>query len=265
MTICLPIDPSHFRREFDDVCERIRRTEQDPNFFDLLTALVANFRQHPLFVEFIQDLDAQSRANQEAYNLHLLGVPINPVLKDSHKQEYMQRLAIMNAPFCWDRLCFLWQLGDPNTGENQWTRVARQSLASKFALPPRPSLDSILPIEYQIHRKDYDGYLSAWQNHVHTQLVHISTRQQSKTDCLWELPATQKENFVIDLARKFWNVNPVGNRDAAFSYYTIQCPHYKLLGRDRWNQIVRKRQLDPRQPEERKRGPGKKRPVKNSL
>jgi hypothetical protein len=62
---------------------------------------------------------------------------------------------------------------------------------------------------------------------------------------------------VIDLASKYWKQHPSAKQDDVFDDYLIKCP-IKPLSRPRWEQIVRQRKLDPRPPEARKRGKGKK-------
>lgn len=121
-------------------------------------------------------------------------------------------------------------------------------------------IDTFVMLEYQIHRRDYEIYLEALKNYIQTQLFRIQDAQKKAEESpLLDLPGTQKEDFVIDLARKFWKTNPLGKRKAAFEHYMTNCPFSKLLSIYRWAQIIRERKLDPRPLEEKKkRGPGKK-------
>ncbi len=348
MTICLPSSLKQFSQDFDAVCERIRQTKQDPNFYDLLTALVANFQQNPLFKEFIEELNAQSNNNRKGYNLYCLerceeawlylwkhpcagwkqhktlvciksivfapenhplplhiqlmtqmqklaaslNLPLpnpfyQPGLKDLYKQEQMQRLAVLDASFCLDRLLFLRQMGDLKSDlpEMQYPRgkwahirlhvwdasaaicernlhlIAQRSLVSKFALPPQPSLDPMLPIEYQIHRADYEEYFRSWQNHVHTKLMGIEAKLSQDTGKS-KLVETQRESFAIEITELYWKENPTDNYDQVYDYYVLECPKdfrgkKKVLSRTQWERIVRKHRLDPRPKKEKVRGKGK--------
>jgi hypothetical protein len=63
---------------------------------------------------------------------------------------------------------------------------------------------------------------------------------------------------VVGLASKYWKNYPFAKHDEVFQDYCIKCPTGKILSRPRWDQIIRARNLDPRPPKEKKRGPGKK-------
>ena len=53
MTIVLPKNPSQFRQGFDQICDRIRKSDQDETFFVLFVQLIAQLRGHPLLKEII--------------------------------------------------------------------------------------------------------------------------------------------------------------------------------------------------------------------
>lgn len=189
------------------------------------------------------------------------------------KRQNIQILAETSAFFCWERLCFLEKYFLSNGAfpvlssfKGRWAKVREPAWKSS---KERSEIETILwgrllpgqspSIEHQIHRKDIEKYLGSLKAHIHAQLFKIeSMRHKAEENPLLDLPGTQKEDFVIDLAPRFWKENPLGNRDSAFSHYCAKCPFPKLLKRDRWEQIVRERHLDPRPKESKKRGPGKK-------
>ena len=120
-------------------------------------------------------------------------------------------------------------------------------------------LDRFLSVEYQINRKNYEKYLGSLKNHIHAHLFKIENRKQEVAENPFlALPGTQKGAFVVDLAQKFWKETPLGKQGEAYEYYQAHCPFHKLLKRDRWDQIVRDRGLDPRPPKEKRRSCGKK-------
>jgi hypothetical protein len=197
----------------------------------------------------------------------------------------MQIMAETDPAFCWERVRFLQQcyafnealsVFNPSKGrwksirENAWKLAeekceletflgAKMTLMQKLSPEPCSTVDSFLSCEHQIHRKDYEKYLQSLKNHIQAHLFKIENAQRNTAENPGlALPGTQKEWFVIDLAGQFWKANPLEKRDDAFRYYLLNCPFQKLLSRERWEQIVRKRKLDPRPPAAKKRGPGKK-------
>lgn len=200
----------------------------------------------------------------------------------------MEALAETDPLFCWGRMMFFqrcWHFKEvspkPNVIKGEWASIRESAwqsawetsdqivlLAAKMDLnnslnsKPGQFLSSpFLDAEYQIIRRDYEGFLHALKNHLHNHLLELENRQmeqKAEESPLLALPGTQKGAFVIDLAQKFWKENPLGKQDEAYEYYQAHCPYHKLLKRDRWDQIVRDRGLDPRPPEEKRRGRGKK-------
>lgn len=337
MTICLPLDLKQFRQDFDSTIKRILETSQDVNFYSLITALTANFEQHPLFKEFMKNLKAESKnfiprilneceqirslllnhpniTRKQRKTLSLveksvfakepslippyililsemqkiqlaLGMSCSPLNHSpQHKRAYMQRVATTNASFCWDRLVLLQQCGDiyanpketklptenlKNTQLQIWENAHNRYhhhlvlktcnfLMRKFAIPPEPSFDESLPIEYQIHREDYEEYLKSWQNHVYSELARIDNQKYFYPENQLLKEPLQKRAFVIEITGTYYRENPKEKRDDAYSHYCLNCPERsKPLSKTQWNRIVRKYKLDPRKSSEKVRGKGK--------
>lgn len=215
-------------------------------------------------------------------------IPGNDVFE---KRSTMRALAAIDPFFCWDRMKFFlncWQFNEkvtlPQRAKSSWEETGRTAwnamwtacdkmvfLSAKTDLnnalsDPRHQPSPFINAEHQIIRKDYEEYLAALKQHLWNHLLQLEqTLAEQKAAAaveeenpLLELPGTQKKDFVIDLARKFWKDNPLGKRDDAYEYYCAHCPFPKILKRDRWDQIIRKCKLDPRPREVQKRGPGKK-------
>jgi hypothetical protein len=208
-----------------------------------------------------------------------------PGQNSDEKRQNMQIMAETNPIFCWGRMRFLRKcytanvtLSVPKQSRGRWPLVRETAwksaferceiealLRAKMNFQQKLSSDRFfkdcpfLMCEHQVHRRDYEKYLQSLKNHIHAQLFKIeSMQQETATDSRLMLPGTQKEDFVVDLARKFWKSHPFGKRDDAYDYYVANCHYSRRLLRDRWEQIVRKRKLDPRPPAAKKRGPGKK-------
>jgi hypothetical protein len=204
---------------------------------------------------------------------------------DHEKRLNMQMRAEINSVFCWDRISFLHQCYSVHEDypplkplKGRWASVraeawrlaknrceievllgAKIAFNQKLSLDPRSSIDSFLICKHQIHRKDYEAYLCSLKNHIHSQLFKTeNVKKEVQGDCKLALPGTQREWFVKDLAVQSWKANPCANCQQSYEYYQLRCPPKKLLGRERWEQIVRKYKLDPRKPNEKIRGRGKK-------
>lgn len=216
-------------------------------------------------------------------NTPLINPFYDPKLTDHHKQEHMQRLAATYPSFCLDRLRFLRKLGDyvENAPEKQvlegaleniqipeWVeastaceedleRIAYHSLKRKFALPPQVSLDTWLPVEYQIHRVNYESYLRSWQDHIHNQLIQMKSRQRLEINTK-KIGKTQRASFAIEITSQCWQNNCNAKRADVYAYYCNNCPSgSKPFSLPHWSRIVRKNKLDPRSKKEKVRGKGK--------
>jgi hypothetical protein len=208
------------------------------------------------------------------------------------KRSTMRAGAAIDPSFCWSRMKFFlncWQFNEevslPQRAKGSWEETGRTAwnamwsacdkmvyLSTKMDLDnalsdPRHQPSPFINAEHQIIRKDYEEYLAALKQHLWNHLLELeqtlaeqnaSVATEEEENPFLELPGTQNKDFVIDLAHKFWTKDPLGKRDAAYEYYCAHCPFSKILQRDRWDQIVRKRKLDHRPREARKRGPGKK-------
>ena len=210
-----------------------------------------------------------------------------PGISLQEKRRNMQIMAETNPAFCWERVRFFHQCYafnnntpaltlTPTKGpwkvvrEAAWQSALERSateilsgakMAFNQKLLPKPSsnIDVFIAHEHQIHRKDFEKYLQALQHHIHTQLVKIeSTKQKNEPNPTLALPGTQKGDFVIDLASKYWKIHPHAKYDEVYENYCLHCPVSKILSRGRWEQIVRNRKLDHRSKEAKKRGQGKK-------
>lgn len=204
------------------------------------------------------------------------------------KRRGMQAIAEINPLFCWNRMIFFqrcWHFKEvsikPKAIKGEWASIresawqaawetcdqivlwaAKIDLNNSLNAKPDTFFPSpFLNAEHQIIRSDYEGFLLALKHHLYDHLLKLESmqaEQKVEETPLLTLPGSQKGAFVIDLAQKFWKANPLGKQDEAYEYYQTHCPYNKLLKRDRWEQIVRERKLDPRPKEAKKRGPGKK-------
>jgi len=204
---------------------------------------------------------------------------------NSEKRQNMLMMAEVTPMFCWERFKFLYQCHtmerDPrplkwvngdwaSIRETAWQAalercqtevlIGAQRFLTDQLIPNSSSscMDLFMRYEDQIHRRDFEKYLQSLKNHIHVHLFKMESMQQKVEDEHLALPGTQKDHFVIDLAREFWKTAPLGKQDEAYDYYLVHCPYSKILKRDRWNQIVRERKLDRRPSNAKTRGPGKK-------
>ena len=194
-------------------------------------------------------------------------------------------MAETDFKFCWDRLQALehccnvqselprlqrypgkWDLIREKAWHTAWHRCKQEALQcalrafrQKLSSRSNDSIETFVSCEMQIHRRDYESFLRSLKNHVHAYLpvVEKAVIDTDKSAGL-SLPGTLKGNFVIDLAQKFWKINPNGNHDEGFAYYQTHCPYNKQLGEERWKQLVRKHKLDPRPKKAKVRSIGKK-------
>jgi hypothetical protein len=74
MTIYLPEDVRGFRQAFDEICDRIQRSEQDTVFYDLFLLLAANLRKHPLLKNCILELESKSENLRQEFNRAVLRI-----------------------------------------------------------------------------------------------------------------------------------------------------------------------------------------------
>lgn len=209
------------------------------------------------------------------------------------KRQNMKFLAETDPVYCWERLQFFSQCYNfkntkfvPKHIYDKWTSIreiawqnalernnievlfgANMELGQKLNSESIVLVESFIALEHQFHRKDFEEYLKSFQNYIHNHLFIlenqvkqskiIENEARSSEDLQGMLPGTQKWNFVVDLASKYWKDTPLANHDEVFGDYLIKCPT-KPLSRARWDQIIRERKLDPRPKEAKKRGKGKK-------
>lgn len=208
-----------------------------------------------------------------------------PGRNSNEKKKNLLYLAETDPSICWERLCFVcdcilaqgafpsfsplrgdWEVIREQAWEEAMARCDREallganmSLRQNLESNGESSMDRFIKPEHQINRKTVEKYLQSLNNHLHAYLYKIENddRPPLYSPGL-DLPGTQKGSFVIDLAIRFWKENPKGKYDAAFDYYLSHCPFHKLLKMDRWEQIIREKNLDPRKNSKKTRGPGKK-------
>lgn len=202
----------------------------------------------------------------------------------TERRQTMQVIAETTPAFCWDRIRFLYRcytfdgILQPITIFNRpWVTIRNDAwktavtrcenevlfgaqMAFKQKLSNNSaSIDCFIACEHQFHRKDFEKFLLAFQQHIHNQLFKLeSLKHEASQHPLSNLPGTQKEHFVIDLARLYWNMHPLAIYDEVFKDYSLKCPKGYKLSRQRWEQIIRERKLDPRPPGTKKRRKGKK-------
>ncbi len=198
------------------------------------------------------------------------------------RRSNMMMMAETDLKFCWDRFQALnhccnvqsdlpllqqypgkWDLIHEKAWHAAWHRCKLEALqyahrAFCQKLSSRSDdLEAFVSCEMQIHRRDYESFLCSLKNHVHSYLPVLEKAVIDHHKEVGFHPGTLKGNFVIDLAQKFWKINPNGNYDEGFAYYQNNCPYNKQLGEERWKQLVRKHKLDPRTKEAKVRRKGK--------
>lgn len=208
-----------------------------------------------------------------------------PGRNSDHIRQNMQIMAETIPVFCWERIRFFEQCYTSNKpipnlkpSKGHWISIreqawksalqkceievligAKQILMQKLSTEGACSVEVFFMCEHQIHRKDTERYLNSLKNLIHIQLIKIeSTQLKAKENPDLTLPGTLKADFVVHLASKYWKIHPLAKRDDVFNDYLSHCPVQKQLSRDRWDQIIRKRKLDPRPKAAIKRGSGKK-------
>lgn len=199
---------------------------------------------------------------------------------DSGKQRNYRAAAAIDPVCCWERLQVLerWHMLGGNLPplekfKGKWLKIRKPAWE---AAEHRCEIEALLfgalraqhrlPTEIQISKPDYAYVLELLKQYVLLQILKLEDAMQpaQEDDPLPHLAGTQKSHFVIDLAHKFWKQKPHGTKSQAFEFYQANCPKMKRLKEDQWGNIVTDHKLDPRAMEERRRrGPGKKRPVKN--
>ncbi len=224
-----------------------------------------------------------------AQELDKFGIPGQ---NKDEKRRNMNILSRTNFKFCWERLiclkhCFKpplhsiipkdyvedWALIRDVAWQTTWERceIERLQFASMvFRQKPKPqssaTLNVFLSVELEIHRSDYENHLKAFQEHIHNQILILENSKRCEeifpsfeTESYGLISeGTQKANFVVQLAREYWEKYPKAIYDEVFSYYLSRCPRGKILSRESWERIVRERKLDPRKPGTKKRGKAKK-------
>jgi hypothetical protein len=206
-----------------------------------------------------------------------------PGQNDHEKRQNIIFAAEINPISCWERIQFLKQCFAANEPpvsipfKGRWQTIrdsswqsaqkrceagvllgAKMALMQKLSPNPCSDVDVFLACEHQIHRKDYEQYIQSLKSHIHHCLLKIEDQQANERNTQGKLPGSQKEWFLIDLAKQYWDENSKAHHDEVFENYLVKCPPDKQLSRDRWNKIIQKNHLDPRSPKDKKRGKGKK-------
>lgn len=204
---------------------------------------------------------------------------------NDEKRRNMQIDAAANFASCWERLHLLEIcyhapsiFPSPKCIQGKWISIrdiawekackrceyelfvhAKMAFRRNLSSRTDPGENAFLPIEYQIRRKDYEKFLNSLKHHVQAHLYKIENEGNTAEDQDLTLPGTLPEDFVVRTAKTRWKNHPFAKYDEVYDYYLCNCPSQHLLGRERWEQIVRKHKLDPRSKKEKvKRGPGKK-------
>lgn len=209
-----------------------------------------------------------------------------PGRNNDQKRQTMRNLAELNFDSCWKRFMDLehcystptaplplkrftgkWNIIREQAWNAAWEKSKQETLqfahagfCQKLSEPSNDSISVFLPVEKQIHRRDYEEFLRSFRRHVHMQLYNTTESPQHDSESNPHLMSegTQTANFVIQLARAYWKVHPQAKYDEVFNDYLAKCPLKKALSRPSWERIVRERKLDPRPPGSKKRGSAKK-------
>jgi hypothetical protein len=215
-------------------------------------------------------------------------IPNQTRVVGNNRAEIQRNLILMaghQPALCWEKFLFLHRCATAPVSlaplisvkgrwslirDSAWNRSYEQcetevlhmaQMVFQRSLSPKPDnlLSAFLHCERQIERKLYEQYLLAFKNHLYGQLLNLEhPPAQQEISTSGRLPGTLKEDFVKTYAIEFWKLHPNGKHEEAYQYYLLHCPLTHLLKRDRWNDIIRKRSLDPRPKEAKKRGLGKK-------
>ncbi len=218
-----------------------------------------------------------------------------PGQNDYEKRQNMHNMAETNPVFCWERIQFLQQCYNasggfpalrPSNGEWSLTREmawksaqercaievllgAKMAFKQKLSHEPCSSIDSFLICEHRIHRGDYEKYLRSLKSHVAIQLFRIQDAQTaSQAPHAPALPQLERlteaeqyrierENFIIDHAKKYRAEFPLASHNKMFIAYKKECPKRLVYAKTKWKEVIKKHKLDPRTPKEKKKNSGR--------
>ncbi len=72
MTIYLPKEIGLFRQAFDSACDRILNNKNDVTFYALSVELITRLQEHPLFSDYIHELEAKSLQCKQEFSIAAL-------------------------------------------------------------------------------------------------------------------------------------------------------------------------------------------------
>lgn len=215
---------------------------------------------------------------------------------DKEKQKNINIMTEISPSFCWGRVRFLQQtylLNDTvlpvKTIKGRWTSIREDAwqsalerneslilIRAKMALSQALSAKSdyysnvFLMPEHQIQRKDYEKYLKSLKNHIQIQLFKMQDEQTtlSTTQPIVTVPQSEqvlgeenerieRENFVIDHAKKYRIKLPLETHKNMFNNYKTTCPKRLAYALTKWKEIIKNHHLDPRTHEEKKKNSGR--------
>ncbi|MGE3533351.1 MAG: hypothetical protein AB7H48_00800 [Parachlamydiales bacterium] len=154
---------------------------------------------------------------------------------------------------------------------------AKMAFRKKLSSNSSANIDCFLSCENQFHREDYEMYLQSLKNHVHAQLLKIqdtlTAPQIADTDTSLLAPSPQsesltkanrarieRENCIIEHAKKYWAKFPSATNPSVFNDYKSTCPQNLRYSLTKWKEIIKSKKLDPRTTKEKKLSSG--RPLK---
>jgi hypothetical protein len=146
-----------------------------------------------------------------------------------------------------------WNLNNNLAAGNSNDQFPKYSFQSEEYYSLRGS--SYLSVEQQIHRKDFEGHLRSLQNHIYNQLLK---QEELEETCVNQLSSNSeqltvanklridRENFITHHAKTYWSQDSVATLKTIFKDYKKKCSQSLQCGCTKWNEIIKKNQLDPR-------------------
>ncbi len=203
----------------------------------------------------------------------------------SERHDNIKRKAAKDPIFCWSRLNFFQNAvsfnGPPLLPKKRlrgrWQAIQKEAWADSLAATRRATLFyakmglrnlnveinpnqfpiSCLMLEHQLNRKLLQDFIKSFQGHVDAHLLKLKDQQACAKEKREGAPHTV-ESYIVEHGSKYWSLHPNATYTEVFGDYYQCCPNEIRREDKRWEQIVRDRKIDPRDPKKKKRGSGKK-------
>jgi hypothetical protein len=200
------------------------------------------------------------------------------------RHENIKRKAAKDPTFCWSRLNFFQSAvsfnGPPPSPQKKlkgrWQTIQKEAWSNSLEASRRVILSyakmglsnlnveinpnqfpiSFLMLEHQLNRKLLQHFIKSFQSHVDAHLLRLKDQQACAKEKREGAPHTV-ESYIVQHGSKYWSLHPNATYAEVFTDYYQCCPHGIRREDKRWEQIIRERKVDPRDPKKKKRGAGK--------